>query len=110
MKLKVGQELWWVPARAYGSQCMVEVYKVGRKWALLSNKHRINVDTLIAENDVHTYPDRCFLSKNDYDNNGFRVAAWVTVLSTLLSLKHQYRMPEGVTLADIAQARKLLRL
>lgn len=58
MKLEVGQQLWYVPRngrrRAEG---YVTVLKVGRKWAQLDCRERINIETL-AELDRAINPQR----------------------------------------------------
>lgn len=106
MKLKVGQELWWVPSydmKPYS----VTIKKVGRKWAELNNHPRININTLEADGGHYASPGRCYLSKQDYDDVQ-------DILLALTQIRHALGgkniNTSGMTMADIAQARKLLRL
>lgn len=106
-ELKVGQKLWWVPSQRYaGSQREVTVEKVGRIWAQLSERSRIDKQTLIADGGEYMSPGRCYLSKAEYDEHIERVTAWNSFVYTV---RYQ-SMPDGVTIADITEAAKLLRI
>jgi hypothetical protein len=97
---EVGQELWFVPRWGKLSEChALKITKVGRKWLELSNGRRACVNTL------ETGYDRCYLSQADHENQREIFIAWQKLGGLI-----ERRKPEGVTLDDIAQARKLLGL
>jgi hypothetical protein len=105
-KLTEGQALWWVPQRNRHEEPRgVTVTKVGRTWAQLDNRHRIDVDTLVADGGDHSPPGRCYLSKKEYDEKVARERAWSDLKRAIM----QYQgVPPGVTAGDIAEARRLL--
>lgn len=106
-ELKVGQKLWWVPNKRWGGpQREVTVEKVGRIWAHLNERNRIDKQTLIADGGEYSSPGRCYLSKAEYDEYIERVTTWNVFAATV-----RYKeMPDGVTVADITEAAKLLRI
>lgn len=102
--LKEGQTLWWVPNQRHaGPQREVIVQKVGRTWAQLSNRFRIDKNTLIADGGEYISPGRCYLSEVAYIQYVNLIAAWNALTSDL-----RYSRPEGVTIEDIEVARVLL--
>ena len=72
--LRVGQKLWWVGNRSAGDgrQREVTVVSVGRKWATLDCKSgypiRNDIETLWADGKGFWSPGRCYLSKQEYDD------------------------------------------
>lgn len=108
--LAVGQKLWFVErdhmGRARGGS-LREVTKVGRQWAHLGDNCRIDITTLRAFYAGHESPDRAYLSKADFDAENALVKAWGEFFR---KCHHLYRPPAGVTIADIAEAARVLRL
>lgn len=68
----VGQQLYWAGMNNLRTHGYVTAEKVGRKWVQLSNGHRINRETMRADAGHYTSPGRCYLSKDDYDNEMLR--------------------------------------
>jgi hypothetical protein len=104
--LVVGQELFWAGAGNYrGRNYSVTVTKVGRKWAELSNRHRIDLETMIADGKEYTSPGRCWVTETHY-------AATVLTGNAFTNLKNKmaFRPADGVTIQDIYEAAKLLRI
>lgn len=103
--LEKGQKLWWVPANNKPG-VEVTVLKVGRKWAHLDNGHRIFVSTLVADGGEFSAPGSCYASQEAYRGLVERAVAW-----TRLRVDMQFSTPQdGVSIDDIAAARKLLGL
>jgi len=105
-KLKVGQTLWWVPTNR-GSGTEVTVTAVGRKWARLDNHKRIDVETLEADGAGYAPPGRCHRSRELYEAEALLDSQWGALRK---ALDARYRVPKGVTLGQIEQARELLGL
>lgn len=105
--LTVGKKLWWVPKEPTRRPCRnVEVLKVGRKWATLSNGHRIAIDSFIADGGKYSSPGRCYESKEQYTSIRRLNMAWEKFTHILYL---QRTVPDGVTIDDIEAAKKLLR-
>lgn len=65
--LAVGDKLWFVHReRRHSSGQEVTVVNVGRKWAKLSNRERIDMETLVADGSGYTSPGQAYLSEADY--------------------------------------------
>lgn len=105
--LFVGQKLWWVPSNRHGSNREVGVTKVGRKWAQLSNHHRIDVQTLVADAGEFSSPGTCYRDQAEYEAAAALERAW-SRLRQDISLA--YQRPEQVSLENIEAARSLLGL
>lgn len=110
--LEVGQKLWFVYntysyrrlERAEGSEVVVE--KIGRNWAHLSDGHRINKESMVADGGKHSSPGRCYLSKEHYDAEIQLIRAWREFAQRV----PMYGVPKGVTIEDIKAAAALLKL
>lgn len=109
MKLTVGQQLWWVPARyRTGEQpCYVTVEKVGRKWAQLSNQYRIDVTTLEPDSKGYSSPGECYLQREEYESKVAISYAWGR-LRKFMESRIWSGAPDGVTLENIEAAGNLL--
>lgn len=113
MRYVVGQELFWEASDAFSRRKgnttkMVTIAKVGRQWLALSDGHRIDAVTLLADGGDYSSPGRCFLSREDWDAhnaNKNRFDAWID-----LRVKMPNCVPENVSAEDIAKARHLLGL
>lgn len=66
MDLKVGQSVFYVPNHRYGTPAYVKVQKVGRKWATLDNRVRIEIESGVADGGEYSSPGAAYLSKDDY--------------------------------------------
>ena len=102
--LKVGQKLWYVPSR--GASYEVEVTKVGRKWATVGEgfrPERIDLETWYADGSS---PGRCYLNQETYLQELELSKVWGRLQE---AIRYGTR-PDGVTLDDIKQAMKLLKV
>jgi hypothetical protein len=108
-KLAVGQKLWFVETdhmgRARGGS-LREVTKVGRQWAHLGDNLRISMETLKVDSPGYSFA-RAYLSKEAFDAENALVRAWDGFLRTC---HHLPKPPDGVTLADIQEAERVLRV
>ena len=109
MSLVVGQKLWFVPDGRLGRPRETTVTKVGRKWATLDTwgKMRINVETLEVDGRGYMSPGQCYLSRADWTAAMALAEAWQSLWREMHQLT---AAAEGVTVADIKAARKLLRI
>lgn len=53
--LKSGMSLYWVPIERRDAPCQITVVNVGRKWATLSNRLRVDVQTGAVEPQKYGY-------------------------------------------------------
>ena len=104
-KLEVGQELLYVPAYHRKKPRMVKVIKVGRRWATLDNRSRIDMQTLEAGGGDYSSPGRCYSSSTEYEEQRRR-----GILYERLRHRLDWTPRVGVTSDDILQAAKLLRV
>ncbi len=102
--LFVGNSLWWVSNYNAKTQEAVTVTKVGRKWATLSNRHRINVDTMAVDGGEYVPPGRCYSSRAAYEQEAMASAAWDALRRDIQDAKR----PDHVTMDKIFLARALL--
>lgn len=106
--LQIGQTLYFVPRHLRDRRSEnVTVEKIGRKWATLSNRHRIDIETLVVDGGEYSSPGRCYLSKDEYEAESALQSTWN---SFKREIERQSRIPGGVTVERIAEARKLLNL
>lgn len=102
--LTVGQELWLVPDR--GMARAVKVVKVGRKWAELDNRDRVDMNTMKLDGGEYASPGQCYLSREVHDREVELRIAWAYFSG--LVCDHRHGPPEGVTIAQIANAQRAL--
>jgi hypothetical protein len=107
--LTVGQTLIFVPSERRRGIDPVEVTveKVGRKWAAISNRRRIGIGDLAADGGQYSSPGRCYLSREEYDGKVRAESAW-RALSR--AIDQRWNPPEGVSVAKIEAAAKMLGL
>jgi hypothetical protein len=109
-KFIAGQTLWFVYYKSYSLRprpdCEVTVTKVGREWLALSNRHRVDKHTLIADGKNYSPPGRCYLSREIYEKRMATLKAWRDFSSSI----DPRNPPDGVELESIAQAIRLLNL
>jgi hypothetical protein len=111
--IKVGQKLWFVPWREHRKRGDVEIVRVGRKYGALNtagsasigHNDRLNLESLRVEVDGYGTVGQCYLDREEYERREAAYKAWSALKAAI-----GYRCPEGVTVEDIAQARRLLRL
>lgn len=109
MKLTVGQKLWFVRHswRGRSESHEVTVKKVGRKWFELEGKwSRYSVETLRGE-DQHD--GICWLTRDEHARHQQLRSAWTKLEDDLRHIRHG-NPPAGVTVEDIAEVRRLLRI
>lgn len=74
--MHVGQKLWYVKNYRPFQASEVEVMKVARKWATLSNGDRIDVVSMEADGRGYGSPGHAWNSKGDYDADVEHRSAW----------------------------------
>lgn len=104
-KLTVGQKLWFVSNhRGFRDQREVTVLRVGRKWADIGRRLRIDVESLIVDGGDYSSPGRCYTSKEEYERIRNRALAWNKFTRDI----HNKNIPDSVTTEDIFEAARLL--
>lgn len=111
--LKVGQMLWLVgshhgrPKEYCGEE--IEIVKVGRDWAYFgpSGQSRLRLESLRLDGGGYNSPGRAYLSREACEVERDTDKAWEKMS---VAVHGRYGRPDGVTLADVEQAMKLLRL
>lgn len=97
----IGQKLWLVPFTRYYRQQEVEIANVGRKYLTLTNKNRVDKDTLIISNI-----GACYLSEDAYRASIATEEAWKELLKRLEP--HRWKAPDGISFDEIEQVGKLI--
>lgn len=114
MKLKEGQQLWFVGANLgnyRGCAGAVTVTKVGRKWAELSGQGdlqglrrcRLDVGTLLVDGQGYSSPGRCYESHADWLAIEGPKLAWAQLRQHLV-----HATPAELSLQSIQDAALLL--
>lgn len=103
--LQVGQTLYFVGSGRPARHGAVTVEKVGRKWATLSNGHRIDLETHRADGGDYSSPGRAYPSEAVYVAEQLTNAAFLK-----LKGKMGWSAPDGVKVQDIYEAARLLGL
>lgn len=107
IEITIGQTLWYVPRYNY-QPYEVTVTGIGRKWIQASHhglKMRIDKETLEAhENDGN---GKCYLNKEDFAAKDGLQKAFSAFRSDVSRLN---KVPVGVSVEDIQEARRLLRM
>lgn len=107
-RYSVGQTLWWVGRNNSKSQGKVTIKKVGRVWLELSNNHRVDIETLLADGKGYSAPGECWFDRETYQAHADLHKAWQKLIYTMSG---QYgRIPKGVTAEDVNKASELLGL
>ena len=102
MPLRVGQRLWFVPNdRRSGAPYEVTVEKIGRKWALIGYRRRIDVETLKVDGGNYTSPGQCYEDRAAYETEVALQSAWSDFQQKVRSA---WSVPEGVTMDEIRAA------
>lgn len=99
VKLTAGQELFYVPRSRFQNPASVVVEKVGRKWASLSNRIRVDIETLIADGGDYPSPGRAYLRKEDHEEEAALNADWAALRKKIDRL---WSPPPGMTREMIA--------
>ena len=104
--LSVGQTLFLVSSDRVPRKADVQVEKVGRKWAELSNGKRIDVLTWLADGGQYRSPGCCWESRERYEQEAGLKQAWAKLR---LDVQNSFT-PKDVSVEDIEAARRLLKL
>jgi hypothetical protein len=107
MALIVGQKLWFVPSDRRGNPYKVTVEKVGRKWAYIGSRLRIDIETMWADGGEYSSPGRCYFSQEDHAREVSLIAAWHSFRQ---KLDHFHYPPKGIDESIINHVIKALRL
>ena len=103
-----GQKLWLVPSHRYmGEPREVTIVKVGRKWLTLNNGHRAAVDGLALDGGEYMSPGVCYLSREAWE---IEKALNESCSQLRRDVDMAHRVPDGLTVQSIHDARKLLGL
>lgn len=110
-ELKVGQTLWFVNsqyrnANEAGKGSEVTVEKVGRVWVQLSNGHRIDKESMVADGGIYSSPGVCYLTEGDHKARLELCAVWRAFAEKI----SPHKVPDGLTIEDINFARLNLKL
>jgi hypothetical protein len=97
--LKAGDKLYFLSHQKYRASEEVTVLKAGRKWATLDNDTRIDLEDWVADGGDYSSPGRCYLSKQEYDDECELLDKWEALVEKL----DRRSPPEGMTPAKIAQ-------
>jgi hypothetical protein len=83
--LTVGQSLWWVPSdrRDFRQARAATVEKIGRKWATLSNGHRIGLSDWIADGAGYSPPGKAWASEQSWRDQVELRAFWADTFRRL---------------------------
>lgn len=98
--VEVGQKLWWVgsPLCGYPNQAEVTVVKVGRKWADLNNRQRIDIATMRADGNGRSSPGTCYTSQKEYEDRQKLMEEWERLRKWMAN---RYSIPPAMTVEKI---------
>ena len=103
-----GQMLWMVPTgNRYLKPGFVKIVRVGRVWLTLDNGCRANIDGLMLDGGDYMSPGACYLTKEEWETEKALSAAWNSFRS---DVDRERRIPAGITVQSIIDARKILDL
>jgi hypothetical protein len=106
-EIKVGDRLWYATTARYERSEYVTVEGVGRKWLMLSNGRRAKKDTLDVDFGGYSSHASLHASEEAWSKKVATEEAWRAFKTAVSST---YRMPDGVSVADIEAAKALLRM
>ena len=86
-ELFVGQVLFFVGNQTAWIGRSVEVKKVGRKWAQLSNNIRIDKITLTADGGGYNSPGQCHVSEFEYREKIASIEKWKAIKAQIQSMR-----------------------
>lgn len=106
MMISVGQTLCFVGAHRFNAGARdVVVTKVGRKWAQLDNRYRIDIQTLEADGAGYTSPGRCYISRAEFEDEQRRNEVWSALRKAVNS---HNRLPDTISTSQIESILKIL--
>jgi len=97
--LKAGDKLYFLAHSKYRSSEDVTVLKAGRKWATLDNQTRIDLSDWIADGGEYVSPGRCYLSKQEYDDECELLDKWEAFVKKI----NRSDPPDGMTVGKITE-------
>jgi len=100
--ITLGQELWFVRSDHQRTAHKLTVTAVGRKWATMSDRSRLDMATMRMEDPRHGC---VYLCEGDYLRERENKDAWNRLLTVF---RCTYAPQPGVEARHIAEARKLL--
>ncbi len=101
-----GQSLWWVGSDNAKTQRAVSITKIGRKWATLSNGHRIDIESMAVDGGGYNPPGECYESQQAYEQAIALLVAWQKFTRDVRDMQR----PTHMTIEKIAQVRALLSI
>ena len=101
MKIEVGLKLYLVPSHRHGHPAIVEVGKVGRKWATLVPEYagRFDINTLQLDGKGYSSPGMLYQSKDVYDEMVLLDNYWKENVTN--KLRDIYHRPGHINLTDM---------
>jgi hypothetical protein len=100
--LKVGDKVYFVHSdKRRGPHQWLTVQGIGRKWVQLDGRYRMDKKSWWVDGGQYVSPGRCYPTKEEYDAEAARQAAWRRFWC---SLEHRYTAPDGVTVEQIEAA------
>lgn len=104
--LKVGQNLFMVKSRDYGSvnERLVVISKVGTKWAQLECGERVNLVGLFIDGGEYSSPGKCYLCEQEYIDIKEKEICWLKIYR---SITH---VTPNCTLGELKEVARLLRV
>jgi len=100
--ITIGQDLWFVRSNHPRTAHKLTVIAVGRRWATLSDRSRLDIALMQMEDPRH---GRVYLCEGDYLREAENKDAWDRLL---IDFRCVYEPKPGVEARHIAEARKLL--
>jgi hypothetical protein len=108
MNISVGQKLWRVYLGNYPKRPSeyVTVKKIGRLWFTIEEDSwpRFSIDRLYEDANNYTSKSRLYFDRDTYEAQSQAQEAYRELKNRL-----GYNIPDGVTLADVTEAKRLLR-
>lgn len=105
--MQVGDTLFFVPtgqSRIFTPRT-VTVTQVGRKWALIGRRLRVDIKTMQCDGRGYASPGKCYPNEEAYRAEQELFNAWKGLADWL---RNRYSPPEGITLETIQQVKGLL--
>lgn len=101
--MKVGQRLYYVGRHKHERPSWVTIEKVGSRWAYLSNRKRIDIDTFYADGGNYSSPGRCYWSQDEYERGLHECLVW-----SELQRRFPLGKPDNITVEQIHQIAAML--
>lgn len=104
--LGTGCELWYVPDSGLGLPHQVSVGKVGRRWAEIGPRLKVDLETLRvwSNNGQHSW-GQCYTRREEYERTTWLGKAWRIIRDNI-----DWSPPDNITPEQIEQIASILGL